>query len=171
MLLVWCVSALAAGGAATLVWLRLRVIRVRISGVSMLPTFRPGDRVLARRVPESRIATGDVVVLASPAPSLEQFKAEGRTYEPVSWEPHTSGSPGGRDTWVIKRVAAMPGEPVPAAVLDRVEGAVVPQGSFIALGDNPADSIDSRHHGYLPLEDVLGRVVRKGQRRPGGGSG
>ncbi|WP_406383309.1 S26 family signal peptidase [Streptomyces sp. NBC_01618] len=168
MLLTWGAIGLGTCAAATLVWLRLRVIRIRISGVSMLPTFRPGDRVLARRVPESRIVTGDIVVLASPARSLEQIKMEGRPYEPVAWEPHTPLSPGGRDSWVIKRVAAMPGEPVPPSVLGRVTGAVVPQGSFIALGDNAADSIDSRHHGYLPLDGVLGRVVRRRQPRPTG---
>ncbi|MFF4951430.1 S26 family signal peptidase [Streptomyces chattanoogensis] len=165
MILLWCAIGAGTCLALLLAWLRMRVIRVEISGISMLPTFRPGDRVLARRVRQSRIATGDVVILASPPRTLAQLQTEVRPYEIVSWEPHTSADPARKGSWVVKRVAAVPGEPVPIPVRSRVQGTVVPQGSFVALGDNPADSVDSRHHGYLPLHTILGKVVSRHPRR------
>ncbi|MFH8556229.1 S26 family signal peptidase [Streptomyces celluloflavus] len=165
MIFLWCAIGAGACAASLLVWLRKRLISVKISGVSMLPTFRPGDMVLARRVPQSRIATGDIVVLASQPRTLAQLQAEARPYEIVSWEPHATADCVRKDSWVIKRVAAMPGELVPTQVRSRVQGEVVPQGSFVALGDNPMDSLDSRHHGYLPLGAILGKVVSERPRR------
>ncbi|WP_110952364.1 MULTISPECIES: S26 family signal peptidase [Streptomyces] len=159
MILLWCAIGAGACAASLLFWLRKRLISVKISGVSMLPTFHPGDRVLARRVPQSRIAAGDIVVLASQPRTLAQLQAEARPYEIVSWEPHVTADYVRKDSWVIKRVAAVPGELVPPQVRSRVQGEVVPQGSFVALGDNPVNSVDSRHHGYLPLGAILGKVI------------
>ncbi|WP_097240987.1 MULTISPECIES: S26 family signal peptidase [unclassified Streptomyces] len=62
---------------------------------------------------------------------------------------------------MIKRVAAVPGEPVAAPLLGRCRGTVVPRGYFLALGGNTAAGIDSRHHGYLPPSGIRGRVVRQ----------
>jgi signal peptidase I len=67
-------------------------------------------------------------------------------------------------TWMIKRAAAVPGDPVPASVAATVSaatGARVPDGRLIILGDNTAASIDSRRHGYLSEDAVLGVVVRR----------
>lgn len=35
----------------------------------------------------------------------------------------------------------------------------VPEGSFVALGDNSANSADSRYWGYVPEESVVGRAI------------
>jgi len=53
--------------------------------------------------------------------------------------------------WIVKRVAAGPGDPVPATLSD-VEGvtvgAPVPADRFVLLGDNADYSVDSRTHGF-----------------------
>ncbi len=74
-----------------------------------------------------------------------------------------TGKPAGRDlarVWMIKRVAAIPGEPLPdglpAAIADAT---AVPAGKLIVLGDNPPMSMDSRYLGYVPGERLLGVVV------------
>lgn len=51
-----------------------------------------------------------------------------------------------RRSWVIKRVAAMAGDPAPTAVRDAVHGiSVVPPGMLVLPDDNIAHGTDSRH--------------------------
>lgn len=59
-------AAAAVGVAAAVLWdLRRRLLVATVVGTSMLPAFRPGERVLVRRrVPGLRV--GDVVVVVSP---------------------------------------------------------------------------------------------------------
>ncbi|MEU0572532.1 S26 family signal peptidase [Nonomuraea sp. NPDC005983] len=54
------VAALAAAGLVWLAWLRQRYLAVIVEGVSMVPTLRPGQRLLARRAAG---VTGDIVVV------------------------------------------------------------------------------------------------------------
>jgi signal peptidase I len=72
--------------------------------------------------------------------------------------------PGSRREWMIKRLAAVPGDPRPAGSLPPMAdpaGLLVPPGMFVVLGDNPAWSHDSRQLGYIPGERLLGVVVRR----------
>jgi signal peptidase I len=142
---VAAVAALAALGW----WLRRRYALVEVDGASMEPAYTGGDRVVVRRVPAAALRTGDAVVVERPT-------------GPGRW----SGPPGRRVTgrrWMIKRVAALPGEPVPPRV--HAAEPVVPPGRMVVLGDNPAASYDSRGFGYLPAERLLGVVVRRVRRR------
>lgn len=136
-------AVVVLGLLAALRWHR-RLVVVTVRGPSMEPTYRDGDRVLVRRGPPAR--HGQVVV-------VERFR---------------HGTPGGRPPlrgtdWIIKRVAACPGDPVPRsavpALADRPEDRV-PAGKLVLLGDNGAASIDSRQLGYFPRERTLGTVVR-----------
>lgn len=131
------VGGLLVGVAAVLggiAWLRHRFVVVSIVGFSMLPTFRPGDRVVVRRTPPEEVHPGQIVVVSS--------------------QQGTS--------WVIKRVAAVPGDPVPERIVDVVDGdRTVPAGRLILLGDNPDGSLDSRQRGYYGAGELLGVVLRK----------
>lgn len=95
-----------------------------------------GDRVLVRR--DSGPRAGDVVVLRHP---------------PAGSDAATTPS------WIIKRVAATPGQPVPLATVR--PGTRVPAGRLVLLGDNRGASTDSRHVGYYRSDDLLGTVVRR----------
>ncbi|MFI7639822.1 S26 family signal peptidase [Nonomuraea sp. NPDC049400] len=143
------VAALAVAGLAlTLVWLRRRYLVVTVEGESMLPAYRPGERVLVRRTPPGSVQAGQVVVLANTPPG-------GR-----SGEPHPSVS----SRWIIKRVAAVPGDPIPrdtVPALRTAPGTRVPDGRLVVLGDNPDRSHDSRHAGYLAADRLFGVVLRK----------
>jgi signal peptidase I len=119
----------------TWVWLRRRLFTVTVRGLSMRPALEPGDRVLARRVPLAAVRAGQIVVVAAPDGD--------------------AGVP-----WLIKRVAAVPGDPVPPW-LDRGRASRVPPNCFLILGDNAAVSRDSRHLGFLAAGDLLGVVVRR----------
>jgi signal peptidase I len=61
--------------------------------------------------------------------------------------------------WLVKRIAAGPGDPVPTSVRAIVKVAVVPDGVVVLLGDNLRVSYDSRQAGFFPRERVLGRVA------------
>lgn len=128
---------------AVVVWLRCGLIVVIVSGHSMAPTLQPGDRVLVRRTPVRRVGRADLVVFTRP-----------RTAE---------------RTWMIKRVLAIPGDPVPrreVPVLWGYSEARVPVNRLVVLGDNPTDSYDSRSFGYVSGEAVLGVVITQLQGRP-----
>lgn len=138
------VLAVAVSGLAVVAWLRRRFVLVVVSGTSMRPSFRPGDRVLVLRVPPHGVRVGEVVVVEAPRPRAHQ--------------------PGPERKWHIKRVAAVGGDPVPAQVADApaLRGADrVPSGHLVVLGDNPGSSLDSRQRGFVPADRVLGVVLRR----------
>ncbi|MGA4991441.1 S26 family signal peptidase [Nonomuraea bangladeshensis] len=136
--------------AGALAVARRRFVVVQVTGPSMEPAYRSGDRVLVRRVAGSKLGRGQVVVF--------EAAADGR------WRTGPLSAP--KDAkWLIKRVAALPGDPVPPAV-SAPEGALVPAGRLVVIGDGPL-SADSRHWGHLPADRVLGVVVRRLSPSPG----
>ena len=93
------------------------------------------------------VRTGQAVVVVERVPRLPT--------DPDTDQPETR--------LVIKRAAAVPGDPVPigvAAVLEAPD-ILVPPGRLVLLGDNPTRSHDSRHTGYFTGEQVCAIVVRK----------
>lgn len=126
---------------------RYRYAVVTVQGVSMKPALREGDRLLVRRTPLHRVRSGQIVVVRRPVP----------TDRPIPLR-HMDGEP---ERWVIKRAAALPGEPVPPKVKPVVgTDTHVPRDHLVVLGDNAAASVDSRTYGYLHGESLLGVVVR-----------
>jgi signal peptidase I len=148
---------------APVVLLRWSHIVITVTGPSMSPAFEPGDQVLLRRRPAGRIRRGTVIVLREPSPHQMWTglpAVAGRTAGRV-----------GRTSWVIKRVAAAPGDPVPSTVRQAAGGAaVVPPRTFVVLGDNSAQSADSRQWGFVPTHQVLGVAIRRIRSLPAQGS-
>jgi signal peptidase I len=143
-LIVACAALLALAAAVLVVRRRLTIVSV--FGPSMRPRLRSGDRVLARRATIGRLRVGQIVVIERPA--------AGRTLtnRAPSWPP-------GRRDWLIKRVAAVPGDTAPSWIPDEA-GVRVPDGWFAVLGDNAANSFDSRAFGLVPADCLLGVMVR-----------
>jgi signal peptidase I len=152
---MWILAAAAAALAGVMVWLRRRYVVIEVDGRSMRPALDPGDRVLVRRRSLRHVRTGDIVVVASTA----RQKAGRRPGAAARGSRDASGH-----AWVIKRAAAVPGDPVPASLAATVSapaGTPVPDGRLLILGDNTTASFDSRHYGYLSGAAVLGVVVRR----------
>ncbi|MFD0636041.1 S26 family signal peptidase [Catenulispora yoronensis] len=143
----------AALAAAAVRHVRRRTLVVTVTGPSMEPTLHEGDRLLARRVPLARIRIGDVVVIGSPD---------------LATGPDYRSAGGGRflvtHPWVVKRAAAVPGDPVPkdrVPALSAVPEQHVPPGKLVLLGDG-ALSMDSRQLGYYSGDgQLLAVMVRK----------
>jgi signal peptidase I len=137
--MIWVAGGLVLTVTIAVAVLRRRYVVVRVHGTSMTPTLYDGDRVLVRRVRPARVRCGDMVVVAMPAP-------------------HTDGAP----PWLVKRAAAVPGEPVPTdrfPILPATDLAV-PPGRLVLLSDDPTATYDSRLFGYFAAETLLGVVVR-----------
>ncbi len=113
-----------------------RLVIIDVRGESMRPALAPGDRVLMRRIRLGAVRRGDVVVIAAPEPHEGLEKA---------------------DRWRIKRVAALPGDPVPPGI--PVTERVVPAGRLVVLGDNARHSVDSRTTGFYRADDLIGVIV------------
>jgi signal peptidase I len=122
-------------GILGLLAVRRSLLIVEVTGHSMEPAHRSGARLLALR--GTRVRRGDVVLIRHPG---------------------TAARPQGASDYLVKRMAALPGDPVPGAVVPAVGISVVPTGSCVVLGDNP-DSADSRTWGFVPRSTVAGRVL------------
>ncbi len=138
----------------------------RVRGNSMTPSLRDGDlvHVLPRRCATRGLARGAVVVAAAPH---------------------------GFDRLLVKRVVGLPGEhirvssdgivriddaPLRESYLDSAAGGAGATASqwlcgddeYFLMGDNRADSGDSRRYGPLPDAAIIGKVwLRWPTRRPG----
>src|SRR5262245_65119969 len=125
--------------------------------MSMFPTYLAGDRVLVRRTRIGQLRVGQVVVFELPDES-GGWTADRRPYA-------------ARDGWMIKRVAALPGDGWPDSALpagspcEAPDYARVPVGRLVVTGDNAAVSRDSRTFGYVPADRLLGVVIRQLARR------
>ena len=104
----------------------------------MTPTLQPGERIIVRRTTLAKLRQGQIVVLANPSPA--------------------PGDP----PWLVKRLAALPGDPIPREAVPALrDEAVVPVGKLVILGDNNAASHDSRTAGYFDASTLLGVAVRQ----------
>lgn len=140
------IGAVALLGGAGL-WARRRLVLVTVTGSSMEPTLVAGDRVLVHRRGLARIRRGQLVVLEPPLPD---------GFHPVD----RAAAIRNRHRWNIKRVVALPGDPVPPEVTNVAGAGQVPQGALVVFGDS-ATSTDSRQRGFYFATDLLGVVVHR----------
>lgn len=147
----WVLGGLAAGGVLFAVQgLFLTVCAVR--GTSMEPTLADGERVLVWR--PGAIARGDLIVFAHPDATDELLvkrvvALEGSTVESRDGHLVVDGITLD-EPWVKQGTALGP--------LPRV---VVPPGRLYLLGDDRAESIDTRVLGTIDRHLVVGVVVCK----------
>ncbi len=147
MLPAWALApiagALALAGAIG--YARLLLLVVSVDGQSMEPTLFEGDRLLVRRRGLRHLRRGDLVIVRPPQLHRREV-GDGR------WRQAAGGMH-------VKRVAALPGHPMPSGVAHPAP--VVPARSVVVLSDNPSRGVDSRHWGPYPADGLVGVVVRR----------
>jgi signal peptidase I len=172
----WTARKVLLGGASVLgVALLLAVVigfatSKGVSGASMRPTLRSGDRVLVDPSAYHKAAPRrfDVVALHAPGIGGLAFRrvvglpGDRVQIRPVNGEHQALVQPGGRGTWyaVVAGQHVDWGGPCCSADGTATGGAAVtvPAGAYFVLGDNPAASRDSRVFGFLPRSRIAGRV-------------
>jgi signal peptidase I len=135
--------------------LRLWVVEpVHVTSDSMVPAVHPGAYALVLATPAARdgLVPGDLVVFEAPdggSTNLKRVIALGGREVAI------------RDAVVYVDGAGLREPGIDASAIDGTYFGplTVPQGSVFVLGDNRGTSVDSRHHGPVPLDRVRGRVL------------
>ena len=132
---------------------------------SMVPTLGVYNRVLVQKAffTWRDVREGDIVVFSHPP--LDHCLGEGDLVKRVIALPGQTIYSSGNSIYVNGRRLAEPylpnddplGPPVPDA--SRAHPYRVPAGEFYVLGDNRADSCDSRYWGPITGSSIIGKVV------------
>jgi signal peptidase I len=127
------------------VLIRRALMVVTVTGSSMEPALSDGDSVLVRRCCVDAVRRGEIVVVLGP-------RTPGHGLSPAEF---LAGATNGARRLMIKRVVALPGDPLPG------QSAVVPVNGIVVTGDNEDASYDSRQAGPFDASEVRGVVIRK----------
>ncbi len=126
----------------------------RIPTSSMEPTFAQFQRVTVRHIPPgAKLRRGDVIVFRQPEQEQRKYmkRVVGLAGDVVEVE---------ADRLVVN--GDVQAEPYARYTrpLTPFGPFMVPAGTLFVLGDNRAHSLDSRHFGSVPRQNVIGIVTR-----------
>ena len=130
-----------------------------IASCANYPTLQPGYHVDVREPPGS-VARGDIVVFKRPPTSLSSVVDS--VMRIVGLPGEMIGASAGRLT-VDGRAVPEPYLPSGTAT-PPFNPVQIPAGEYFVLGDNRANSADSRSFGPIPTTSIIGKVIgiRKG---------
>ena len=136
-----------------------------IPSSSMVPTLGVYDRVLVQKAFFSwrDVREGDIVVFSHPPLDRCGGPPEGDLVKRVIALPGQTIYSSGNSIYVNGRLLAEPYlphyDPLGPPIASRQHPYRVPPGEFYMLGDNRADSCDSRYWGPIKGSSIIGKVV------------
>jgi signal peptidase I len=154
------VTQLVSTFAFVYVLLGFVIYPAQVNGVSMSPTFASGDRVLVFL--PAQVEHTDIAILHITPQTTSHFTEEYMIKRII-------GLPGDEvttdGTFIYRNGMALTEEYITSQSAYRFSCfqagncSVVPEGFVFVLGDNRAQSVDSRSYGVVPLTQVEGRVI------------
>jgi len=132
----------------------------QVKGASMENTFHSGDYILTSKISYKfeKPKRGDVIVFKSPKnPDIDYIK-------------RIIGLPGDRikindnvvylnNTPLQENYIAAPTTLFEGGFIQNGVEAIIPEGYLFVMGDNRPRSSDSREFGFIPLTDIIGKVI------------
>jgi signal peptidase I len=160
----------------------------RIPSGSMMPTLKPGERILVDRFSHltgSNPAAGDITVFTPPQGAMSNVcgvSGQGPFYNGPESRASCTRPTGAKSTTTtfVKRVVGVPGDsiavrnghvirngkPVSEPYASSCSGPecnlapiTVPRGDYFLMGDNRGNSDDSRYWGPVPRDWIIGEAI------------
>ncbi|KKQ67141.1 MAG: Signal peptidase I [Candidatus Daviesbacteria bacterium GW2011_GWA2_38_24] len=131
----------------------------KVSGISMFPNFHNNDYIITNKLLYrfSEPQRGDIIVLRNPKHNSEDFikRIIGLSGERVKIQNGRVFINGQmlQESYLDKALLTPPG-----SFMQEGREVIVPNDSFLVLGDNRTASSDSREWGFVPKSDVIGKV-------------
>lgn len=131
----------------------------KVSGNSMVPTFRSGDYLITEKISYrfGEPKKGDIIVLKNPRDESQDFikriiAIPGDTIKIEKTAVFVNGDE-------IEEIYLPPDTPTPSGAF-LTEGSVVKAGAnqYFVLGDNRSHSSDSREWGAITKEEIVGKA-------------
>lgn len=136
-----------------------------VSGNSMLPTLKPGDKVRLVRETGQNLTSGDMVAIQMKTRNRMMVKRIiARAGDSVVIDNGylvINGERLNTKWWPVNRRLAKKNYRLLVIQLSRY-GNRVPNGNLIAMGDNTTNSYDSGDFGMLSMSQIMGRIYTTG---------
>lgn len=133
---------------------------VQIAGDSMAPNFVRGQYYLANKhaYQSQDPARGDVVIFQIPnnpeRSSIKRIRAlPSETVRLENGKVYVNGQILDESSYLLPAIMTYSG-----AFLQEGEDVTVPENSYFVLGDNRPQSSDSREYGFVPRENIVGKI-------------
>lgn len=124
---------------------------VRVDGNAMLPTYKDGDRVVIKK-DAGPIERGDVVIFRYPNDTSKMY-----IKRVIGLPGETISITAGKVTIDGKELDEPYVDPAHSRSDDNLEPTTIPPDSYFVMGDNRANSSDSRYWGTLGKEFIVGK--------------
>jgi len=136
-----------------------------IPSKSMVPTLQVDDRLIVDKVSYrfKQPQRGDIVVLMPPDEASVVCTGSRPQHSKDAYIKRVIGLPGEKIE-VKQGLVFINGSPIKETYLDSVPEyqygpRVVPQDSYLVLGDNRNNSCDSHYWGFVPRENIIGHAI------------
>jgi signal peptidase I len=165
--IIWVEILKTLGLSAVLAFgIRTFVAEARyIPSKSMVPTLLVDDRLIIDKVSYhfKEPQRGDIVVFTPPDEASVVCTGPRVQHSKDAYIKRVIGLPGEKIE-VKQGLVFIDGSPIKETYLDGVPEyqygpRVVPEGSYLVLGDNRNNSCDSHHWGFVPRENIIGRAI------------